>query len=772
MKNALIILILFSGFLSSAQSLKCYGGTIGTSGSDGGYVEWLPEKSLTKRWYATIDIQDYRTGQYWQVAKYTNTDNSNRLNITQLQVINLAKSVDVSYTWPQVLKNCIDSANMRVKAKVNIYREKWSVGSGWIFDLYSGTTSVNIYINMLELYPQYLCDSTIMFLDYPTTINYDLDGLYTIKRRGTIVKTTIQNRAYYVALDTGAHTLNFKTNVGGCTFERTNNVKVVNPPTIIHSSTPLPDTMLSSSASISLSNYYSHTGNELHSNSIGTQYNPNLKFAPLIANTGNNIIEIYSVDTTSGCETVIYDTIYVKHDPGVPSPAFIDYYTTGFHNVQIQGKWVLDPPTMFSPPGNTYYKFYYHYKELNICDGDKRTWFLRHPKTGFTDLTKNLTYTWYLSHSSGTDTLGAGISKQITIPDNGLNDRVRLLIVSENYLGTKSVYTQVIDTWKNPKMRVEPELTNCYLKNDTIKMYKQWHNFRQSDTNYIRVSNLFDSSAKINLVSSSNLPVGSDNSLINVSTNKYENNIFSLKYEYPYYRHISSTFPYTQTDSILYGITGAVPSTPTDSIHVWANKLSSIIDTCVCKNIDTVVSINNPIPDYFLSYLFPSDSIVKHGDLMRYINTSSFGNSYSWDFHNGDYSYRFNADQYIYEAGWHGLTLTASDTINFCFMDSVNLKLFRAENVLGIEESKNIVSAEIYPNPFISSFTLKVNSNKNEEVEMLIYDLSGKLVTYQKTSLVPGVNQIKIDLEGQTTAQYLVKLKGETTTLTFKIIKQ
>ena len=203
-----------------------------------------------------------------------------------------------------------------------------------------------------------------------------------------------------------------------------------------------------------------------------------------------------------------------------------------------------------------------------------------------------------------------------------------------------------------------------------------------------------------------------------------------------------------------------------------SNKLSSIIDTCTCKNIDTIVSINNPIPNYFLSYLFPSDSIVKHGDLMRYINTSDFSNSYSWNFHNGDYSYRLNADQYIYEAGWHGLTLTASDTVNFCFQDSVNLKLFRAENVLGIEESKNILSAEIFPNPFISSFNIKMNVNKTEDVEVFIYDLSGKTVGYKKVNLMTGENNILVDLEAKSSSQYYVKVLGKNTLLSFKIIKQ
>ena len=111
------------------------------------------------------------------------------------------------------------------------------------------------------------------------------------------------------------------------------------------------------------------------------------------------------------------------------------------------------------------------------------------------------------------------------------------------------------------------------------------------------------------------------------------------------------------------------------------------------------------------------------------------------------------------------LTLTAA-TGNDCpiVVDEMLLTLY----CTGVDIN-NQGSISLYPNPNDGRFTLKLESISNEYVDIMIYSPIGKLV-YNKSDVLPGENyRSLIDLD-VLPGIYTIKIEGNTTNITKKII--
>lgn len=94
-------------------------------------------------------------------------------------------------------------------------------------------------------------------------------------------------------------------------------------------------------------------------------------------------------------------------------------------------------------------------------------------------------------------------------------------------------------------------------------------------------------------------------------------------------------------------------------------------------------------------------------------------------------------------------------------------QLFKLGSTTGITKltntDKNVV---IYPNP--TSDYIKINNETNNEVEIVVYDLIGKIILIEKTF----EKNKQIDLREYKNGIYFVKLSNSVTTTTYKIVKQ
>lgn len=86
------------------------------------------------------------------------------------------------------------------------------------------------------------------------------------------------------------------------------------------------------------------------------------------------------------------------------------------------------------------------------------------------------------------------------------------------------------------------------------------------------------------------------------------------------------------------------------------------------------------------------------------------------------------------------------------------------------EESIPSIKAAVYPNPVTSSFTLTITGNKERDIQLSLYDQSGRLLQQKQVRFKAGTSNIVWDMSNYITGIYL--LKDDAGTIRTKIIKR
>ena len=79
--------------------------------------------------------------------------------------------------------------------------------------------------------------------------------------------------------------------------------------------------------------------------------------------------------------------------------------------------------------------------------------------------------------------------------------------------------------------------------------------------------------------------------------------------------------------------------------------------------------------------------------------------------------------------------------------------------VTGVFNSKNSFDFQIYPNPITNKGAIALESTKNSNVEVLIYNLLGEQVYVNQQQVVSGDNQIEFDVQNIASGSYLLSLR-------------
>lgn len=86
----------------------------------------------------------------------------------------------------------------------------------------------------------------------------------------------------------------------------------------------------------------------------------------------------------------------------------------------------------------------------------------------------------------------------------------------------------------------------------------------------------------------------------------------------------------------------------------------------------------------------------------------------------------------------------------------------------GLEES----TVELYPNPTTGAITLTLNTISDEEVAVVVYDLSGKAhMTVQNGRLAKGTHHLQADLSNLAAGTYIVQIASASENKTLRIVK-
>lgn len=117
-----------------------------------------------------------------------------------------------------------------------------------------------------------------------------------------------------------------------------------------------------------------------------------------------------------------------------------------------------------------------------------------------------------------------------------------------------------------------------------------------------------------------------------------------------------------------------------------------------------------------------------------------------------------------------------SDGGNNIYIDDINIYAGPASEdlvVLGISENIGTLSQlELFPNPSSEDVTVRFSTANNQEIELLITDVTGKVISSSKINAITGENLILVDAATYSKGLYLVTLKSQGTQKSLQFIKQ
>jgi hypothetical protein len=163
--------------------------------------------------------------------------------------------------------------------------------------------------------------------------------------------------------------------------------------------------------------------------------------------------------------------------------------------------------------------------------------------------------------------------------------------------------------------------------------------------------------------------------------------------------------------------------------------------------------------------IFDADSIVGN---MFYIDTANYN------------TYTEFAEDITWDTGFKGTPDSACIMLylidrNFTGIRSLNSRAvfdnLRFDNWnVGVNSKTQLVKSGISPNPCKGDAMLKINCALSTEIEISVYNSAGIEIQRTANQVAAGITNLSIDLKGQATGIYYVKVKSSTQISTHKII--
>ena len=109
--------------------------------------------------------------------------------------------------------------------------------------------------------------------------------------------------------------------------------------------------------------------------------------------------------------------------------------------------------------------------------------------------------------------------------------------------------------------------------------------------------------------------------------------------------------------------------------------------------------------------------------------------------------------------------ILASDMQDGLFVLDASAALNTVQNIV------NEVSVDVFPNPFTTNFQLNFSLAAAEKISYELADITGKIIMRKEISVPAGKSPLTIDGKNLSSGAYMLTVKGETISLTKKIIK-
>ncbi len=164
---------------------------------------------------------------------------------------------------------------------------------------------------------------------------------------------------------------------------------------------------------------------------------------------------------------------------------------------------------------------------------------------------------------------------------------------------------------------------------------------------------------------------------------------------------------------------------------------------CVATS-DTVEITVLPLPDASFDW-----ANIDH--VVTFTNASAVGDSYLWNFGDGNQSSQFSP---VYDYGVNGVYDAYLVAYNFCGTDTAFTTIDLS--YIGLNEVNVSHQLKLYPNPSNGQFAIELSDLNNDELLLVVYDQSGTLMRKEQLKIVN--NKVNLNFESFENGMYWLEL--------------
>jgi len=164
---------------------------------------------------------------------------------------------------------------------------------------------------------------------------------------------------------------------------------------------------------------------------------------------------------------------------------------------------------------------------------------------------------------------------------------------------------------------------------------------------------------------------------------------------------------------------------------------------CTSNDVNFDIFVNPQLTSSF--------SFVQGGAVVNFNNTSPQGTSFLWDFGDGNTSTAQNAAHTYAASGTYQVTLTISDGV----CEAVSRETVTIPSGVAIDPLLE-QSFQLFPNPGTGRFTIQANTQQISNMQVLIYDLTGRQLYASPVQKTATFEEI-FDLQQQPAGTYLIR---------------
>lgn len=161
--------------------------------------------------------------------------------------------------------------------------------------------------------------------------------------------------------------------------------------------------------------------------------------------------------------------------------------------------------------------------------------------------------------------------------------------------------------------------------------------------------------------------------------------------------------------------------------------------SCFSQPVEFSIDVINVVLDFTAI-----PTTINVGDRVEF-STEVAAESYNWDFGDDLSSRKQNPVHIYFDEGSFDVLLEVV-TVDGCELSKLVEDMILVENdnvITGIEDDINLsIESTVYPQPFNSGFTLKIESLTNQDATVYIYGFNGNMILKREVSLTNGLNEL------------------------------